>query len=105
VRLGTKDGDKALFKTVIPDPDVAGFLSGLLKRPGDLICFTHVEPDFLPLIIVEDQDVKLKQRIDRDDADKRIGTAALMLAKLHTNKIDDKQVRRVFINMNSPLIE
>ncbi|MCJ8273882.1 MAG: hypothetical protein MJK04_31350, partial [Psychrosphaera sp.] len=105
VHLGTKAGADEIFKTVTPAPDVGAFLKEQLGRKGDSICFTHFEPGFVPMVIVEDQQVKLKQRIEQDEADKRIGSAALSLAKLHTDKIADTIQRQVFVNLNSPLIE
>ncbi|NQZ12662.1 MAG: molecular chaperone HtpG, partial [Algicola sp.] len=105
VHLGTKAGADEIFKTVTPAPGVGAFLKEQLGRKGDSICFTHFDPGFVPMVIVEDQQVKLKQRIEQDEADKRIGSAALSLAKLHTVKIDDTIQRQVFVNLNSPLIE
>jgi len=48
-------------------------LDQLVKKPGDQLLFTKFVPHHVSMIIIEDQDVALKKRIEQDDADKRIG--------------------------------
>lgn len=105
IRLGNKSADQQLLNRVTPQCNKAQYLTGLFTKPGDQVLFTEVQPSHLPLIIVEDQEVLLKQKIEQDESDKRIGSAVLMLAKLHTNKIDDAIKRRVYINLSCPLID
>ena len=104
VSLGDKTADEQLLGQIQLDQGKAAFLTGLFKRSGDAVLFTRVQPDYLPMVIVEDQQVLLKQRIEQDENDKRIGAAALMLARMHTNKIDDSIKRRVYINLGCPLV-
>ena len=103
--VGKQQDDNILFPPVTPSQADQDFLTQLLQQDGDDIRFSRFEPNNLPLLIVQDSEVKLKQRIEQDQADKRIGAAALMLAKLHTDKIDDQVKRRVYINIDCPLIE
>ena len=63
VRLGTRGGDAALFPPADDDaPDGArGRLEALFgDRSRAAICLTRFEPDYLPLVLVHDQEVELK---------------------------------------------
>lgn len=104
IHLGTKTGNQQIFDCYQPDKETVDCLAQLIMQTGDQLLFTKFVPHHVSMIIIDDQDVALKKRIDQDDSDKRIGSAALSLAKLHTDLIDDKFVRKVYINMDSPLI-
>ena len=104
IHLGTKNGNQQIFDCYQPDKKIIDCLSELIQQPGDQLFYTKFVPHHVSMIIIDDQDVALKKRIEQDDADKRIGNAALSLAKLHTDSIDDEFVRKVYINMESPLI-
>jgi molecular chaperone HtpG len=57
------------------------------------------------MVMLEDEAARLKKSIDSDEADKRIGSVALMLARKFTKKIDDKVERHLYLNMQSQLIQ
>ena len=89
ITLGTGSGNSVLFPPVTLPDEQAEWLRQCFSSSGDSIHFTRVEPSHIPLIIIEDKDVALKKRIEQDDMDKRVGSAALALARLHT--VDDRR--------------
>ncbi len=104
ISLGTRHGNNTMF---MPEPDSnteQQQLQSLLCKPKEALICTRFEPDYIPLILIEDQEILLKQRLESDEADKRIGSALLGLARQYTQAIDDKIERRIFVNMNSSLI-
>ena len=105
VQLGTREGESELFKKLKPESEIVEQLNKLLKKAGDALHFCRFEPEHVPLVIVEDKDVLLKQKMEQEGIDRRIGTAALGLAKLHTSKIKDEVKRHVYVNLSNPLIE
>ncbi|MCF6319313.1 MAG: ATP-binding protein [Proteobacteria bacterium] len=105
IELGTQSGNEQMFKILLPEPMIQNQLISLIKTPGDEILFTQFAPEHIAMIIIDNQDVLLKKRIEQDDSDKRIGRAALILAKMHTNTISDENIRKVYINMDSPLVQ
>lgn len=104
IELGTKSGNEQLFNTFIPELKVKHRLEELLQSQGDELLFTKFVPEHIAMIIIDNQDVLLKKRIEQDNTDKKIGRAALILAKMHTKTISDEYIRKVYINMQSPLI-
>src|SRR5690606_17644858 len=44
-------------------------------------------------------------RIESDEADRRIGNALLGLARIHTETIDGTVAARLYVNMDSPIVE
>jgi len=104
VNLGTEEGKKKLFKLENIEPEIQSKLEALFKESGESLFFTHIEPKEIPLIIVEDKDAALKKRLEEDDKSKKIGSAALALAQIYTDTIDEENQRDVFVNLGSPLI-
>ena len=94
-----------MFITFDPEPTVKHKLETLMQTQGDELLFTEFVPEHIAMIIIDNQDVLLKKRIEQDETDKKIGKAALILAKMHTQTINDEFVRKVYINMQSPLIK
>jgi molecular chaperone HtpG len=105
IQLGTKQGDLELFKPLQTSSENFYQLEQLIKKDGDQIILSSFEPVHVPMVIVEDKDIVLKEKMEQEGLDKRIGSAALGLAKLHTNKINSSIRRRVYINVDCPLIE
>ena len=105
IELGTQSGNQQLFKTFVPEADIKHTLEKLMQSQGDELLFTEFVPEHIAMIIIDNQDVLLKKRIEQDESDKKIGKAALILAKMHTQSISDEYVRKVYINMQSPLIK
>ncbi|ABC28451.1 Molecular chaperone, HSP90 family [Hahella chejuensis KCTC 2396] len=102
--LGSGDGETKLFTEETVDKAIHDKLAALLLRKNEALSCARFEPAHVPLLVIHDQDVALKKRIERDEADKRIGSAALSLARLHTQAISAEIERRLYVNLNSPLI-
>jgi molecular chaperone HtpG len=104
VQLGTRTGDDDLF----PEHELSSRekrrIQTVFGRDGFELRYTSFEPDFLPLVLVHDWEVELKHRLEDEEADKRISTAALGLARLFTEKISDEIEGRIYVNMASPLV-
>ncbi|MCA9537504.1 MAG: ATP-binding protein [Myxococcales bacterium] len=105
VRLGTKQGDATLFDPVSVSPAVQARLDALLGREGQAVVPTRFAPAELPVVLVPDREAALKRRIEQDEADKRITTALLGLARLYTARIDGEVVARLYVNLDSPVID
>jgi len=104
-RVGFKDSDKTIFiEAEINDTDKK-YLSGLFGKSNQQLHFCDYEPKSLPLAIVEDQEVKLKRRIENEENDKRISSAALALARLHTKKVSDEIRNHLYLNLSNPVIK
>lgn len=99
------DDNKQLFNPVAVSDAVQTQLNWLFLKDKEEIIACEFTPEFIPLVVVEDQSVKIKKRIEDDETDKQIGMAALRLARIHTSTIDDTVERRLFINMNNNLID
>jgi molecular chaperone HtpG len=117
VMLGTTTGEQALFQRV----DEGELPSGAAERlrrafaaegegaqsegPQDVeVVLSRFAPAHLPFVLVPDREVELKQRIEADDADKRISTAALGLARLFTGNIEQGPPVRLHLNLDCPAI-
>lgn len=103
IELGTEKGNKRLFT---PEPlpgDEQAWLTGALGS-GELIVPAHFVPAELPLIIVPDRETELKNRLEKDEADKRISAAALRLARGFTSGIDGSVVSRLYVNLDNPAV-
>ncbi len=105
VELGTEAGDQRLFTPVDVDSDVVGRLRVLLADDDETVVTARFEPATLPLLPVRDREVELKRRIEDDEADRRISTAALGLARLHTAQIQDRGAVRLYVNLAHPAIQ
>jgi molecular chaperone HtpG len=104
VQLGTQAGNQQVFRAATLEDDERLFLERSLARAGQRLVAARFAPRELPLVLVPDREVELKRRLERDDADKRISTAALGLARLHTKKIDGTVEADLYVNLDSPAI-
>lgn len=103
--LGMDDSETTLFEQAVDvDDSMKECIEELFQHPDEAILFTRFEPHYIPLVVIEDEEVKLKKRLEEDEADKRISSAALSLARLHTKTINKEKERRVYINVNNILI-
>ena len=105
VRLGTKTGNEAIFAPAELAPAARDRLQNLLGREGVEVVPTRYAPTSLPVVLVPDRDVALKRRIEREEADRRISSAILTMARMFTEKIDGQVGARLFVNLDSPVIE
>lgn len=103
--LGTQQGNAQLFsKTTLPEDKMIR-LQQLLAREGEQVIAAEFSPDYIPMIMVADEDVLLKKRIEQDQANKRISMAALSLARAYTEKINDQVQAYIYVNTRSELVE
>ena len=105
VQMGTEDGDRNLF----PPADLPGAqrrrLEALLLDEGQALVPCRFRPPGLPLLLIPDREVELKERLEADEADRRISRGALGLARLYTNKVDKTVRARLYLNLDSPVVE
>lgn len=104
VQLGTQAGNQQVFREATIDDTTRAFLERSLARPGQRLVAARFAPKDLPLVLVPDREVELKKRLESDEADKRISTAALGLARLYTKKVSDAVVADLYVNLDSPAI-
>jgi molecular chaperone HtpG len=104
VQLGTKQGNESLFPRVdLPKGD-ADRLRALFHESKQEVIPARFAPESLPLVLVPDRDVKLKQILERDEADRKVSTALLGMARLYTQTIDDKVEARLYVNVDAPVV-
>lgn len=105
VELGKTDSLTSIFTPVNNlDDDSIQQLKDWFEDDDEQLKVVSFEPDYIPLIYTEDQEILLKKRMESDEMDKKIGATALKLVRLHTNKIENKPARQVQINMKNSLI-
>jgi len=103
--IGFKDFDQSLFTKAEISHEHSAYLTSLFKADGQEIHFSTFEPNSIPMLLIEDQDVKLKNKIDDEKSDRQIGAAALALARIHTNKTSNQITHHLYLNVSSPLIK
>ncbi|RZN48640.1 molecular chaperone HtpG [Escherichia sp. E10V10] len=103
IEVGTQTGNEQLFSLAeLPEEQVA-YLEEHLCDDEQLI-ISRFEPAVLPLVVTPDREAELKQILEQDDADKRISTAALMLARQFTSQIQKTKTSSLYINLNNPCV-
>lgn len=105
VNLGTAEGNKSLFTLSNIDSQVQEKLEACFGQEGVTINFANINPSEIPMVIVENQEVARKKRIENGGMTKRMGAAALMLARLHTEKTNDGPTKEYYLNLQSNLIQ
>lgn len=104
VELGTEQGNRQLFRLDrLPERETGCWPNTWRRRgaTGD----RPLQPEELPLVVVPDRDAELKRRLEDDEADKRISTAALRLARQFTRKLDNRQPSRLYVNLDNPAVQ
>lgn len=105
VELGTEEGNRHVFKRATVSDEDKRWLESLLLRPGQRMVPARFAPKELPLVLVPDREAELKARIESDEADKRMGAAALKLARIYTKTLDGSVQADLYVNLDSPAIE
>jgi molecular chaperone HtpG len=72
---------------------------------GEKLIAARFRPEEMPLVVVPDRDAELKRRLEADDNDKRMSTAALRLARQFTAKIDGGHLSRLYLNLDNPAVQ
>ncbi|WP_457031960.1 ATP-binding protein [Kitasatospora sp. P5_F3] len=107
VELGSASGDRELFRDPerpLPREEFA-WLSGALTDPGERLVPARFDPPGLPLVLVPDREAELKARIESDQADARIPSAALQLARAFTARTDGTVKARLYLNLAAPAVQ
>jgi molecular chaperone HtpG len=104
VQLGTKEGNDMLFERAKITGAEAALLLELFEEDGIEVVAARFRPDYLPLVLVPDREVMLKERIESDEADKRISSALLGMARLYTQKVEGEAKGQLFVNLDSELV-
>ncbi|SET36190.1 ATP-binding protein [Thorsellia anophelis] len=104
IELGTEKGNQHFFTKEELDEVTTKVLSDGLCDNEQLIVAKFL-PQELPLVVVPDREAILKNRLESDEADKRISSAALDLVRQFTKKIETRPEIRVFINSSNPAID
>lgn len=103
IEVGTQTGNEQLFSLAeLPEEQVAYLEEHLCD--GEQLIISRFEPAVLPLVVTPDREAELKQILEQDDADKRISTAALMLARQFTSQIQKTKTSSLYINLNNPCV-
>ena len=103
IEVGTQTGNEQLFSLAeLPEEQIAYLEEHLCD--GEQLIISRFEPAVLPLVVTPDREAELKQILEQDDADKRISTAALMLARQFTSQIQKTKTSSLYINLNNPCI-
>ncbi len=105
VELGTEEGNRAVFKRADATAEQRAWLESLLLQPGQRMILARFAPPELPLVLVPDRDAELKARIESDEADRRIASAALKLARIHTRTLDGRTAADLYVNLDAPVIQ
>ncbi|MBB4924967.1 ATP-binding protein [Kitasatospora kifunensis] len=107
VELGSADGNRELFRDPerpLPAEEL-GWLAAALADAGEQLVPARFEPPGLPLVLVPDREAELKARIEDDQADARIPSAALRLARAFTARTDGTVKARLYLNTASPAVQ
>ena len=102
--LGSKEGESLFFKKIEITDDEMQILKELFFEEHIEIIPTKFHPSYLPIVIIPDRDYQLKNRIESDEVDRRITAAALSLARKYTKELNGKTSCRLYINLESPII-
>ena len=84
---------------------LSAWLQQNLARPKQKVILTRFEPSVLPLVVVPDREIELKERVEKDNADRWLSQTALSLARMYTNSIDGSVDCQLYVNAGSPAIE
>jgi len=104
VQLGTDAGNQALFEATRLGGGRDERVAGWFAAEDVEVVVARFEPSFLPLVLVPDREVELKRRLESDEANKRIASAALSLARLYTASIASEVSARLYVNADCPAI-
>ncbi len=105
VQMGTEAGDQSLFPPADLPRETRRRLEALLLEDRQALVPSRFRPPDLPLLLIPDREVELKERLEADEADRRISRGALGLARLYTNKVDNAVRARLYLNLDSPVVD
>jgi molecular chaperone HtpG len=104
IELGTEQGNRSVFRqTSLPAEDESWLRTHLCD--GEQLIVARFEPERLPLVVVADRDFELKERLEKDQQDRKISTTALMLARKFASSLDAPQARKLYLNLSNPVLQ
>jgi molecular chaperone HtpG len=104
VMVGTSGGDSELFRREeLPEADARRLREWFGGEQAQVVP-ARFAPAHLPLVVVADREAELKRRIESDDADKRIASAVLGLARKFTGGLAKAPELRVYVNLDCPVV-
>lgn len=105
IELGTEEGNRTLLEPVDASAEVKARLTTLLLSDGDALYLSRFKPAALPLLAIVNREAELKRRLESEQTARRISSAALGLARKFTRTLDGTVERRVYVNLDAPLIQ
>ena len=104
--LGTQDSQSSIFEQISLDNKTQeSLLLDLFESNENDVVLTRFEPKHIPILVMENHDIIVKNKIESDEADKRIGSAVLSLARLTTATETKKYEHTVFVNLDNNIIQ
>jgi len=99
--LGTEGIQSDIFKPreLENTSDKARYLE-LFETSKYAVAFTGFTPEHIPLLVIENFEAIVKNKIESDEVDKRISTAALSLARLTTAETSNVKESTIFLNLD-----
>lgn len=104
VELGTEAGNRDVFRPAGVDADAQAWLEATLAEGDERVEPARFVPVDVPVVRVVDREAELKRRIEDDDLDRRVSTAALGLARLYTAGIEARKTHILYVNVDAPVI-
>lgn len=104
IELGSESGNRQLFTPVNLPASQLDWLSTRLAVNEELVV-ARFAPETLPMVVVSNHEAQLKAWLESDDADRRIASAALHLARQFTQQITPQAANRLYLNLANPAIE
>jgi molecular chaperone HtpG len=104
VELGTDVGNREFLHPADLDPAATAWLQAGLASAGESIAAARFEPTCLPLLLIPDREAEVRQRLSDDEADRRISSAALRLARSHAASLSTHAPVRLYVNLASPVV-
>ena len=105
VTLGTREGNRDVFRVATREPERDARLERLFAQPGTEVIASTFAPSSLPVVWVPDHDAELKRRLEDDEVSRRMSTGILGLARQFTNTLDGETQGRLFVNLDAPLVQ
>lgn len=103
IELGSEHGDRHLFTQVSLPASQLDWLHEQLVMDEELVVALFT-PETMPMLVVSNHEAQLKALLESDEADRRIASAALHLARQFTRQITAQAPRRLYLNLANPAI-
>lgn len=105
VELGTKQGNSRLFSAKKMVREEEDWLAAALCGGDEHLVPSRFLPEELPMVVVHDREAELKRLLEKDEADRRISSAALRLARNYTKDIDTSAPTKLYVNLDNPAVK